>query len=147
MDENDILIRGDGVVFQKTGELVKPEDFIEGRLEDAKQSLLEACEIADEYGISFRAKIISRKTGTHIRAYIKNDNKYLFNKVFQASTQSLFKQKLNVWSKAFIAQFVNYLNFPYNYILIDNKHPTVDEYSEMMGIKKNKMIEIFKELA
>jgi len=146
-EEIEYLLTKRGIENTTTGELIEPDDYIKHNLENAKQLILDARTVAIEFEKPFNVKIVDRKSSNPgLRVPIKHNNKYHFQKVFQSCAQYLFTQNLKMSTKAFIAQFINYINYPYNYIEINDKNPTIKELSEIMKVKMDKIYEILKEL-
>lgn len=151
--ENQILIKDSEIVYLETGEIVTAEQFVRDGIKDAKEFLLNLGEIAEQTGIPYKARIVNHSSGDTIRVYIRRgkDNQgrsFKFQKVFKKWTGKLFKEDLGIWEKAAIAEFLNHLYYPYNYLYLENerKHPKIADLAKLLDCKPNKMQEILKKL-
>lgn len=141
----DYLLKSNGVVDPETGELIDPKIFLKEKYDEAKGILDNLNVVAGEYGIPFRAKLEKYKSKKYFLVYVKS-KKGAFQQINQDSVQKLFENKIDIWSKGWIAQFTPYLAFPSNIIILNGKIPSVDDFAEAMNLKRNKMHEILKEL-
>lgn len=139
-----IIITENNIVYEDTGELIDPQKYISENCQWAKQSIENATKIAGIFKIPFNAKLVTYRHSNYVYANVKT--KYLFQKTFQESAQELFKQKLSIYSKAFIGQFIPFLAFPQNYITVNGSNPTVNEFAELMGVNRKKMYDVLNQL-
>jgi hypothetical protein len=144
MEEREYIVTSTGLVSIKTGELIDPKDYIKENLDCARELLLEANKTARDHDIKFKARIVNDKERIYLLTNVKEG--FDFRKIMYVSVQGLFKNKLSIYSKAFIGQFTAYLSFPDNLIKIDKRCPSIEDFAELMGVGKNKIYEILKEL-
>lgn len=93
---------------------------------------------------------LTKLTNTHrgIEYYgITIKEKYTFNRGFRVDTAEMMKENnLSVYALAFIARFQPHIYFPYNYVIVSAKHPTIKEYAKMLDVSERKIYDLFKEL-
>jgi hypothetical protein len=146
VNENDYKVLENGLfAIISTGEIINPKDLINANINKSKESLDNAREIAREFDIPLDAKIVRHKNVEYHVATVKP--KFKFNKIFESSLQGIFDdKKLDVYSLAFLGRFTPYIVYPQNYLIVENDFPTVVKLAEILGIKRNKMEKVLKEL-
>jgi hypothetical protein len=144
MKEREYIVTGVGLVDSETGELIDPKDYIKENLDCARDSIFNANQAASKYDINFRVRILRQRDRAYLVTNVKKD--FDFQKIMQVSVQALFDNKMSIYSKAFIGQFTPFLYFPDNYVKVGKNFPSIEEYSKLMGVGKNKIYEVLNEL-
>lgn len=136
----------DGQVYSIfTGEIVNLKEIEEIMKEELKNKAKELRSVQEILNLP-----LTKLTNTHRGIEYKGiaiKEKYTFNRGFRVDTAEMMKENnLSVYALAFIARFEPYIFFPYNYIVVNAKHPTIKEYMEMLKISERKVFELLNEL-
>lgn len=145
MKENIIELNG-YYVDLSTGAQGRPTDeFVKHSIDDLKQHYSEVKQVATEAGIDFKGRFTTSDYKSKLVA-VKRNRSYHFVKVFDEMQELLTNSALDVYSLAFMARFTPYVSHPENSLQVNGSYPTTTELAYLLGIKKNKLLEILKAL-
>jgi hypothetical protein len=145
--EQDVLydVHNNQICSRLTGEIVPKDvfrDLMGNTLADQVDDYINQHKLL---GIEPKFTIHKFKKGIFPCVSIKKN--FVFNKIFRVKTREIMlegKLKANSW--AFIGAFQNFIEFPTNEIMINNQHLTLEELGQMIGLGKNKISKVVKEL-
>jgi len=142
--EKEYIIREDGtVVIKKTGEIIDIETLLLVRQNDLLDEYKELKEDAQEAGLSLDVRVSTYNNKKYEYVPVKSELKYGFNKIFRKIVSEIMEDSnLDNGCLAFIARFSPLIIFPYNYVQIDKKFPTMELMASKVNIERRKLYEI-----
>jgi hypothetical protein len=140
------LIHNEQIIDSQTGELITEDEFHERFSEDLSKKLKDykkACRDVGEL-----PKLGINKLQGVVYACVPIKNKYKFNKVFEVDMRELILKGKTLTTNefAFIGCFTSFITFPTNEIKVNNEYLTFEEIGKMIGIGKNAVATMIKNL-
>lgn len=146
LDNNQYEFIDGQLIDISTGEIISIEEIKESLENDIVNKFNDFHQGLSMINLENNLRLIKARNGEKYKC-IRIKEKYLFTKVFRTDVRNMFDiSKLSIFSKGFIATFQPYLYFPTNTVVVNGKHPNIEEICELVGIKKTKLYEVFKEL-
>ena len=141
---NYMLSEDDQVVDISTGEVIQVNDIKQLMTNSQDKYVSNVNGELISLGLEPKYKLIKYKSIDYNCVVVKE--KYTFNKTFRVELRCVMNNNLSLGSLAFIARFEPYISFPSNTIVIDSRHPSLDDYKDKLKVGRNKIYEILKEL-
>lgn len=144
--ESQYDLAGNGQVYSIfTGEIVDLKEIEKLMKEDIKHRAKELRNVQEMLNLPL-TKLTNTHRGIEYSGVVIKE-KYTFNRGFRVDAVEMMKENnLSIYALTFIARFEPHIYFPYNYVIVNAKHPTIKEYANILDISERKMYDLFKEL-
>jgi hypothetical protein len=140
------LIHNEQILDSQTGELLTEEDFHGIFSEELSNKISEYKKACRDIG-ELPQLGINKLQGV-VYAVVPIKNKHKFNKVFEVDMRELILKGKTLTTNefAFIGCFTSFITFPTNEIKVNNEYLTFEEIGKMIGIGKNAVSTMLKNL-
>jgi hypothetical protein len=140
------LIHNEQILDSETGELITEEQFHNLFSDDINNKLIDYKKACKEVGQMPQIGISKLQGSVYTVVPIKNKHK--FNKVFEVDMRELILKGKSLTTNefAFIGCFTSFITFPTNEIKVNNEYLTFEEIGKMIGIGKNAVSTMLKNL-